>query len=356
VNSTADKDFSRYFLVFAFLLLAFACAYIVAPFVSSLFAAVSVALLLAPVFESLSARAPRHRSAVAAALTASASLLAAVPFFIGGWTILHEAAQAYPAARSSLEALAGPGAPSWTPPPRWAPVLETGRDYASALNINPRAFVLENLDQVSAWAAKFARTMVRNTALVVINIAVFTASLFLFLRDGGKMVRRGTELIPLPPEKTAHLLARARDALLAVVSGIFAIALLQGALAWAGLALLGVPFAGLLGMVCVLLSPIPFVGSALVAAPVALIYLLSGATAKAAAIALWFALVVGLSDNLVRPVLIGSRMRLPIPVVFIGVIGAMKAFGLGGLFIGPVVIALAYGFLDILKRPGPEER
>ncbi|MEQ1920349.1 MAG: AI-2E family transporter, partial [Elusimicrobiota bacterium] len=222
--------------------------------------------------------------------------------------------------------------------------------YAEALKISPRAIVMENLDQVSSWAGLFARTLIKDAVFVFLNLAVFMASLFLFLRDGAAMIRRVSALIPLTEEKKRHLLTRVSDVLLAVVNGIFVVALVQGTLAWAGLALFKVPFAILLGTLCMLLSPLPFIGSALVWVPVVLYTLLSGATGKAAAIALWFLLVVGLSDNLVRPILLGTQMKLPIPLVFIAVIGAMKAFGFAGLFIGPLVIALAFGLLDIIQE------
>lgn len=350
-----DRDSSRWFLIGACLLLFFMGVRIFAPFLTALLAAASVALLLAPVYKSLAARAPRHPTAAAAALTALVSLVVAVPLFLGGWTLLREAAEAYPAARARLEVLSKPGAPTLGPSPLWAGVLETARVFVSELQIDPQAVVLENLDQVSSWAGMFAKTLLKNAAFVFLNLAVFMASLFLFLRDGPRMVRRVAELIPLPYEKKEHLLARVRDVLLAVVNGIFVVALLQGALAWAGLALFRVPFAVLLGAFCVMLSPIPFVGSALVWVPVVLYTFLSGATAKAAALTLWFALVVGTSDNVVRPILLGTQMKLPIPLVFIGVIGAMRAFGFAGLFIGPLVIALSFGFLDIIRERSRKE-
>ena len=350
MTGTSDRDASRMFLIGACLLLAVLCVRIFSPFLAALLAAASVALLLAPAYKSLSARAPEHPTAVAAALTGLVSLLVAVPLFLGGWTILREAAEAYPAAQAWLEALSRPGAPVWTPPPGWAGVFDAARGYVTELKIDPKAIVLENLDQVSSWAGVFARTLVKDAIFLLLNLAVFMASLFLFLRDGPRMIRRGTALIPLPEEKKEQLLSRVRDVLRAVVNGIFVVALLQGTLAWAGLALFRVPFAVLLGALCVVLSPIPFVGSALVWVPVVLYTLLSGAAAKAAALALWFALVVGLSDNIVRPILLGTQMKLPIPLVFIGVIGAMKAFGLAGLVIGPLVIALSLGFFDILHE------
>lgn len=314
------------FLVGACLVLVLLGARIFLPFLGALLAAASVALLLAPVYKSWALRAPRHPTALAAALTGLVSLLVAVPLFLGGWTILREAAEAYPAARARLSGLPMPG------------------------SLDPRAMVLENLDQVSSWAGGFARALVKNSVFVFLNLAVFMASLFLFLRDGPRMIESGAALIPLPEETKARLLTRVRGVLLAVVNGIFVVAMLQGTLAWAGLALFQVRFAFLLGALCVLLSPIPFVGSALVWVPVVLYTFLSGASAKAAGLVLWFVLVVGLSDNVVRPVLLGAKMKLPIPLVFIGVIGAMRAFGFAGLFIGPLVIALSYGFYDIIRE------
>lgn len=322
----------RAFLLGAGLLLLLLAGRIFAPFLGAMLAAASVALVLAPVYKSWAGRAPRHPTAAAAALTGLVCLLVAVPFFLGGWAMLREAEQAYPAAKSWVDGVGLPALPPWVPV------------------IDPRAIVLENLDQVSSWAGKAAQALVRNAVFIGVNLAVFTAALFLFLRDGERMVRGAGDLIPLPEATKANLFARVRGVLLAVSNGLFAVALLQGALAWAGLALFGVPFAFLLGAACLMLSPIPFVGSALVWVPVVAYTALQGSAAKAAALALWFVVVVGLSDNLVRPILLGAQTKLPIPLVFVAVVGSLKAFGIAGLFIGPLVVALAIGFIEILRE------
>lgn len=139
---------SQWFLLGAGLILFLMGVRIFSPFLTALLAAASVALLLAPAYKSLAARSPKHPTAAAAALTGLVSLLMAVPFFLGGWAVLREAEEAYPAARGWLSGLSQSGSPAWTPPPRWAGVIGAGRDYASALKIDPRAMVLENLDQV----------------------------------------------------------------------------------------------------------------------------------------------------------------------------------------------------------------
>lgn len=355
MNGRPEKEARRLFLLGAGVVVLLACAQVFAPFLSALVGAASAALLLAPVYRSWAARAPRHPSAVAAGLTAFVCVAGLVPFALGGWAVAREAREAYPAARAWLSEIAEPGGPSRKTPERWAGAVDTARGYAADLGIEPRKVLRENLDRVGSWAGSFARGLVRNAAFVLLNLAVFAASLFLFLRDGPRMILRGTEMIPLPEDSKQRLLARVRGVLLAVVNGIFAVALLQGLLAWAGFALFGIPFALLLGALCAFFSPIPFVGTALVWGPVVLYLLAAGDAGKAAGLAVWFAVVVGLSDNLVRPVLLGAQTRLPIPLVFIGVIGALKEFGFGGLFIGPLVIALAYGLLDIIRERSRSE-
>lgn len=295
------------------------------PFLFALLAAAAAAILLFPVHQRAAARAPGHPTAVAAAFVGLASLLAVVPLLLGGWTILREAAEAYPAARAWLEGFSAPG-------------------------LDLRGIALENLNTLASWAGGLARTLVKESIFVLLNMGVFAAALFLFLRDGPRMIRGGAALIPWPEEDQERLLSRAGEALRAVVNGIFAVALLQGLLAWVGLALFRVPFAALLGALCALLSPIPVVGSALVWAPVVLDALLSGATSRAVVLTLWFALVVGVSDNILRPILIGSRMKMPVALLFISVVGAMKAFGWAGLFLGPLVVAVSFGLIDMLRE------
>lgn len=344
-----DKDFGRLFLFGALVLLLYVAARVFAPFAGALLASASLALLLEPLHRSLLQRMPRHPTLAAALLAIMSVLLAAVPFLLGGWTVLREAAEAYPAARYRLEAITEPGAPEWKPPPKLAAAVAAAKGYAAALNISPRQAVLKNLDKVSGKAAGLAGSMVKDAGVLLLNLAVFTAALFLFLRDGPRIVRQGLEVFPLQADMKEKLLSRAREAMLAVVSGIFAVAILQGALAWGGLALFKVPFAGLLGLLVMLFSPIPVIGSALVAAPIVIFMLLSGEPAKAAAIAAWFGVVVGLADNLVRPILLGSQMKIPVPVLFIGVIGALQIYGIAGLFIGPIVIALVIGLVDVIR-------
>jgi predicted PurR-regulated permease PerM len=126
----------------------------------------------------------------------------------------------------------------------------------------------------------------------------------------------------------------------AVVYGLVLTALAQGVMAGIGYAAVGFKAPLLLGALTVIIALIPF-GTPFVWGSLALWLLLTGETSKGLALFLWGAVVVSWVDNLVRPLVISSATRIPFLLVMFGVLGGVAAFGLIGLFLGPVVLAVA---------------
>jgi len=165
------------------------------------------------------------------------------------------------------------------------------------------------------------------------------------------MLRLANRLAGERGERTARLAA---DSVRGVAMGVVVTALVQSALAAVGLAAVGIPAIALLTAVMVLLS-IAQIGTLPVLIPATLWLLWSGQTGWGIALALWSALV-GTIDNVLRPWLIRQGADLPLLLIFAGVIGGLLAFGLIGLFIGPVVLAVTYTLLEAwihedLERP-----
>ena len=153
-------------------------------------------------------------------------------------------------------------------------------------------------------------------------------------------VRFGRHLAGEPGDRVVRLAAQA---IRGVALGVVVTALVQAALAGVGLALAGVPFAALLAVVA-FVSCIAQLGPALVLVPsVAWLYW-QGATGTATALLLWTLVVVTL-DNVLRPFLMTKGANLPMLLMFAGVIGGLLAFGLIGIFVGPVVLAVSYTLL-----------
>jgi predicted PurR-regulated permease PerM len=126
----------------------------------------------------------------------------------------------------------------------------------------------------------------------------------------------------------------------AVVFGIVLTALAQGVLAGLGYWVAGVAAPALWGVITALVSLIPFVGP-VVWIGLSLGLLAHGETQAALGLFLWGALVVSWVDNLIRPLVISGPTRIPFLLVFLGVLGGLNAFGLIGLFLGPVLLAVS---------------
>jgi predicted PurR-regulated permease PerM len=174
-----------------------------------------------------------------------------------------------------------------------------------------------------------------------VRFALVVFSLFFLLRDGEKLSHQLRDLLPLPRRQADRVLSRAAEVLRASTFGVLLVAIVQGALGGAMFALLGLRSPALWGTAMAFFAMIPMVGPGIVWLPAAALLLLSGETARAVALLLWGALVVGTIDNFLRPRLIGNRTRLHELAVFFGVLGGLAFFGLLGVVVGPTLFALA---------------
>jgi predicted PurR-regulated permease PerM len=146
-----------------------------------------------------------------------------------------------------------------------------------------------------------------------------------------------------------------------IFRGSLLCALIQGATGGIGWAIAGLPSPFLAGAAMAVLSLLPVGGTALVWGPGAIACWLQGRPGMALFLAIWGLVVVStLADNVLKPLLIGGTTELSTLVVFLGVFGGLGAFGLLGLFIGPMVLAFGLTLLRILREtvhrdtPSPE--
>jgi predicted PurR-regulated permease PerM len=176
--------------------------------------------------------------------------------------------------------------------------------------------------------------------------------LFFVLRDGPALALKVVALLPIEDRRRTRLWQHLTDVTRAVFLGIGLTALVQGALVGVGFWIAGLPSPLVFGVVAALVSLIPMVGAALVWAPAALFLAARGEYGYAIFLAAWGAIVVGMVDNFLRPMLISGRAEVPTLAVFLGVMGGLAAFGFIGLFVGPIVL----GMLVALFRYESEDR
>jgi predicted PurR-regulated permease PerM len=187
------------------------------------------------------------------------------------------------------------------------------------------------------------------TLSTLFSFLLLLLSLFYFLKDGDHWKQAAILLSPLPDTDDERVLVRLRDAIRGVVQGYLLIALVQGILMGIGLALFGVPNAALLGVVAGIASLVPSVGTALVSVPLVCYLFFSGDVHGAIGMAIWASVLVGMVDNLLSPVLVGRRLKMPPFAVLFSVLGGVSLLGPAGILIGPLVISLLYALVSIYK-------
>lgn len=180
----------------------------------------------------------------------------------------------------------------------------------------------------------------QNTLDFLVAFFVMLYVLFFLLRDGKALSATIARHVPLEPAQTQRLLTQFVTVVRATVKGNIVVALIQGALGGLAFWVLGLPAPLLWGALMALLSLLPAVGAALVWLPVALYYLFTGQIWPALGLVAWGVLVIGLVDNVLRPILVGRDTRMPDYLVLVATVGGISLFGLNGFVIGPVIAAM----------------
>lgn len=203
--------------------------------------------------------------------------------------------------------------------------------------------------QVLSLAARYQTLMVdvlssaaRGMGSLLFHLIVTLFCCYFLYRHGdrlGAQIQRAA--FKLGGEGFVGLVRTAADTTIGVMHGLVLTALVQGVLAGVGFSVAGAPVPALLGLATLVLSLIPF-GPPLLYLPVSLyLYLQGQPWYVASGLALWGVLVVSMADNLLRPLFISQTTRMPVLLAVFGVIGGLLQLGLVGVFIGPVVLALA---------------
>jgi predicted PurR-regulated permease PerM len=195
-----------------------------------------------------------------------------------------------------------------------------------------------------AQGSQFAATQVfnigQNTFEFVISMFIALYLAFFLIRDGNTVVRAIGRAIPLAPSHKQQLWEKFATVVRATVKGNLLVAAIQGALGGLAFWFLGVGGALLWAVVMAALSLLPAIGAAMVWLPVALYFLATGAIWQGLSLMAYGVLVIGLVDNLLRPVLVGKDTLMPDYVVMITTVGGMAVFGINGFVLGPLIAAM----------------
>jgi predicted PurR-regulated permease PerM len=193
----------------------------------------------------------------------------------------------------------------------------------------------------------------QNTLDFVVSFFVTLYLAFFLLRDGSRLSGKVWEAIPLDPDSKRNFFRMFATVIRATVKGNILVAAVQGALGGLAFWYLGIHGAVLWAVLMAFLSLLPAIGAALIWVPVALYLLISGEVWKGVGLFVWGTVVIGVIDNLLRPILVGKDIRMPDWLVLLTTLGGLALFGLNGFVIGPMVGALFLAVWELFVDSRP---
>ncbi|MFC0711414.1 AI-2E family transporter [Azorhizophilus paspali] len=326
--------------VFLFLLVLISVAFvwIILPFYGAIFWAAVLAILFHPLQIRLLRHLGNHPNLSALLTLIVCVVVAVLPITIVSTLLIQEGATLYNEIEAGQIDFAGmlEGLKTQLPEPLQAQISRFGLD--SRYDLRDR--IANIAMQGSQLLATKAFNIGHNTFQFILGFFVMLYLLFFFLRDGTALVARIRQAIPLSEMKKSRLFQRITGMVQATIKGSLVVAVIQGSLGGVIFALLGIPQALLWGVAMAFLSFLPALGTGLVWAPVAVYFLLSGAILKSVLLTACGIFIIGLVDNIVRPILVSKDTRLPDYLVLVSTLGGLALFGLNGFVIGPVIAAL----------------
>ncbi|MBU4322230.1 MAG: AI-2E family transporter, partial [Gammaproteobacteria bacterium] len=182
----------------------------------------------------------------------------------------------------------------------------------------------------------------QNTFEFATSLLITPYLAFFLIRDGDRIVHAMRRALPLAPMHKQELLDKFSTVIRSTVRGNLVVAATQGALGGLAFWFFEVRGALLWAVMMAFLSLLPAIGAALVWLPVAIWFFVTGAIWQGIALAAWGVLVIGMVDNLLRPMLVGKATLMPDYVVMITTLGGMVVFGVNGFVLGPVIAAMFF--------------
>jgi predicted PurR-regulated permease PerM len=331
-RGTAIQNVS-FFLLVALTTLAFLA--LIGDFLMPVFWAAVLATVFFPLQRRYAAGLGGRRSLAALATIATIIGLVVVPLFLVGLAMSREAVQLHEQITS--------GAIDLQAPLRFLRrIMPLASEYLGRLGLDIEGMV-QRLSNSAVTVSQFiasralgiGQDVLRITALFFLMLYI----LFFFLRDGNQLVATMIRVLPFGDARERQLLSKFAEVSLATIKGTLVVGIVQGAIGGCLFWGLGIPAPVFWGTLMAMSSVLPSVGPGLIWVPAAVILLTLGQIVKGIVLIAAGVIIIGLVDNVLRPILVGRDTQMPDYLVLLATLGGLALFGVSGFVIGPVIAA-----------------
>jgi predicted PurR-regulated permease PerM len=332
---------------FVFLLVGISLAFalILWPFYGAVLWAVVIAILFMRLCRRLTVAFDGRRTLAALVTVLLVVLIVILPLALLGVSLLQEASSVYDRIQAGDINFRTYFETIFAALPDWATA------YLDRFGLTSFGDVLERFSsgllRGSQIVTERAIAIGQNTFEFIVNLFLMLYLVFFLLRDGEILTRRIKAALPLHHEQQQTLLSKFTVVIRATVKGNIVVALVQGALGGLILWILGVHAPLLCGVLMAFMSLLPAIGAAVVWLPIAGYLLATGSVWQGIVLIAFSTLVIGVVDNVLRPVLVGGDTKMPDYFVLISTLGGIAIFGLNGFVIGPAIAALFIAGWDL---------
>ncbi len=333
-----EKSLQFKSLTVLLVLVTVAFIWILLPFYGAVFWAVILGILFAPVQRKLQQKFGWQRNVTSLCTLSLCLVIAILPVIIVSILLVQEGATVYKNIESGeLDIAAYLAQFKHSLPPYFQHLLDRfGMGELDSL----REKIVKAAMQGSQALATQAFSFGQGTFEFVVSFFIMLYLLFFFLRDGPELARKMRTAVPLEETHKRRLQLKFNRVVRATVKGNVVVAVTQGTLGGLIFWFLDIPSALLWAVLMAFLSLLPAVGAGIVWAPVAVYFLLSGMIWQGVVLGLFGVFVIGLVDNVLRPILVGKDTKMPDYLILVSTLGGLAVFGLNGFVIGPLIAAL----------------
>ena len=340
------KKFEDRSFLFLLLLVTVGFGLLLKPFFGAIFWATLLAIIFAPLHQRLLRAMPKRANSAALLTLISILLIVIIPLTVITGMLAAEGAALYERISSGEINVQG-----WID--RGRESLPLVYQLAERFNVdltNVKAQLSSAAVTVSRFLATQAFSIGQEYMQFSLSFVIMLYLNFFFLRDGDRLIKAIVRALPLGDEREYKLFRKFAEVARATVKGNLLVAMAQGGLGGLIFWILDIQGALLWGVIMTILALLPAVGAALVWGPAAIYLLAIGETVQGVILLLFGTFVIGLVDNILRPILVGRDTKLPDYLVLLSTLGGIALFGLNGFVIGPVIAALFLAFWQIFTE------
>ena len=343
------EQFISFFFIAVLIFVVYEVVRIFAPFFTAIFWAAILAFAFYPVYARLRNALPNRSNLTALLMTVGVFLIVIPPFVM---ILINMATQAIELSQWAY---------AFVKEGRLETLIEQVRGFSWFQRIESHVFQWEPLKEgITTWLLSATKNLgtltaskmgllTKNTFFVLLNLLFMTFLTFVFFKHGERIYTFFYEIAPFEKETKQDLFLQIHDTFVAVIRGQLLTSLIQsitaGIIFWS----LGIPLPIFFAFLTFITSMVPFLGAASVWFPLAVFLVANQFYVKALILFLTGVFIISLLDNLIKPAIIGKKTKLPYFLLFFGIMGGMKLYGLMGIFLAPVVLSLFFALIKIYR-------